>query len=93
VWSNFTGLSVIPKVCVVGIYQDGDGRSFEQVRPAAKSSHDSKEFAVVNGVILLGLCEFLGMKSHRSSWSWFLSAVWFIDRGILLVEYCSCTDL
>jgi len=69
------GLSVVPKVCVVSIYQDGDGCSFEQVGPAAKSSHDSKEFAVVNGVVLLGLCEFLGMESHQSLWSWFLSAV------------------
>jgi len=69
------GLSVIPKVCVVSIHQDGDGCAFEQVGPAVKSSHDSEEFVVVNGVVLLGLREFLGMKSHRSSWSWFLSAI------------------
>jgi len=93
VWPNFAGLSIIPKVCVVSIYQDGDGCSFEQVRPAAKSSHDSEEFTVVNGVILLSLREFLGVESHWSSWSWFLSAVWFGDRGVPLIEYCSCTDL
>jgi len=63
------------------------------MRPAAKSSHDSKEFAVINGVVLLGLREFLGMESYRSSWSWFLGAIWFGDRGVLLIEYCSCTDL
>jgi len=78
---------------MISIHQDGDGCSFEQVRPAAKSSHDSKEFAVVDGVILLSLGKFLGMESHWSSCSWFLSAVWFGDRGVLLVEYCSCTNL
>jgi len=78
---------------VVSIHQDRDGCSFEQMRPAAKSSHDSKEFMVVDGVVLLRLHEFLGMESHRSSWSWFLSAIWFGDRGIPLVKYCSCTDL
>jgi len=78
---------------MVSIHQDGDGCSFEQVGPAAESSHDSKEFMVVDGVILLSLSEFLGMESHRSLWSWFLSAVWFGDRGVPLVEYCSCTDL
>jgi len=78
---------------VVSIYQDRDGCSFEQVGPAAKSSHDSKEFAVIDGVILLSLGEFLGVESHRSSWSWFLSAVWFGNGGILLVKYCSRTNL
>jgi len=78
---------------MISIYQDGDGCSFEQVRPAAKSSHDSEEFAVVDGVVLLSLGEFLGVESHWSSWSWFLSAVWFSNRGISLVEYCSHADL
>ena len=78
---------------MVSIHQDGDGCSFEQVGPAAKSSHDSEEFAVVDGVILLHLHEFLGMESHWSSWSWFLSAVRFGDRGVLLVKYCSRADL
>jgi len=81
------GLSVIPKVCVVSIHQDRDGCSFEQVRPAAKSSHDSEEFTVINRVILLGLCDLLGVESHQSSWSWFLGAVWFGNRGIPLVKY------
>jgi len=58
-----------------------------------KSSHDSKEFAVIDGVVLLGLGKFLGVESHRLSWSWFLSAIWFSDRGVLLVKYCSCSDL
>jgi len=93
VWSNFAGLSVIPKVCVVSIHQDGDCCSFEQVGPAVKSSHDSKEFVVVNGVVLLSLRELLGVESHQLSWSWFLGAVWFGDRGVLLIEYCSCADL
>jgi len=93
VWPNFAGLSVVPKVRVVSIHQDGDGCSFEQVGPAAESSHDSKEFVVIDRVVLLGLGEFLGMESHQSSWSWFLSAVWFGDRGVPLVEYCSCSDL
>jgi len=93
VWPNFAGLSVVPKVCVISIYQDRDCCSFEQVGPAAESSHDSEEFAVVDGVILLGLRELLGMESHQSSWSWFLSAIWFSDRGVSLVEYCSCSDL
>jgi len=87
------GLSVVPKICVVSIYQDGDCCSFEQVGPAAEFLHDSKELVVIDGVILLGLGEFLGMESHRSSWSWFLCAVWFGDRGVLLIEDCSCTDL
>jgi len=78
---------------VVSIHQDGDGCSFKQVGPAAESSHDPKEFAVVNGVVLLSLHEFLGMESHRSLWSWLLSAIWFGDRGISLIEDCSCTDL
>jgi len=54
---------------MVSIYQDGDGCAFEQVGPAAESSHNSKEFAVVNRVILLGLGEFLGVESHWLSWS------------------------
>jgi len=78
---------------MISIHQDRDCCSFEQVRPAAKSSHDSEEFSVVDGVVLLGLGEFLGVESHRSSWSWFLSAVWFGDRGVPLIEYCSCSDL
>jgi len=78
---------------MISIYQDGDCCSFEQVGPAAKSSHDSEEFAVIDGVVLLSLREFLGVESHRSSWSWFLGAVWFRDREVSLVEYCSCTDL
>jgi len=78
---------------MISIYQDGDGCAFEQMRPAMKSSHDSKEFTVVDGVVLLGLGEFLGMESHRSLWSWFLSAIWFGDRGVPLIKYCSCTDL
>jgi len=92
-WPNFAGLSVVPKVCVVSIHQDGDGCAFEQVGPAAESSHNTEELAIVDGVVLLGLGEFLGMESHQSSWSWFLSAIWFSDRGVLLVEYCSCADL
>jgi len=92
-WPNFAGLSVVPKICVISIYQDGDGCSFEQVGPAAKSSHDSEKFMVINGVVLLGLGEFLGVESHWLSWSGFLSAVWFSDRGIPLVEYCSCANL
>jgi len=78
---------------MISVHQDGDGCSFKQVRPAMKSSHDSKEFAVIDGVVLLGLGEFLGMESHRSSWSWFLSAVWFSDRGVSLIKYCSRADL
>ena len=73
--------------------KDRDSGSFEQVGPAAKSSHDSEEFAVVDGVILLGLHEFLGMESHWSSWSWFLSAVWFGDRGVSLIKDCACSNL
>jgi len=78
---------------MISIHQDGDCCSFEQVGPAAKSSYDSEEFAVIDGVVLLGLGEFLGVESHWSSWSWFLSAIWFGDRGVLLVKYCSCSNL
>jgi len=78
---------------VVSIHQDRDCCSFEQVGPAVESLHDSKELAVVDRVVLLGLGEFLGVESHQLSWSWFLSAVWFSDRGVPLVEYCSCADL
>ena len=92
-WPDFAGLSVVPKVCMVSIHQDRDCGSFEQMRPAAKSSHDTKEFMVVDGVVLLSLGEFLGVESHWSVWSWFLSSVWFSDRGVPLVEYCSCTNL
>ena len=48
-------LSIVPKVCVVSIHQDGDGCAFEQVGPAVESSHDSEELAVINGVVLLSL--------------------------------------
>jgi len=78
---------------VISIHQDGDCSSFEQVGPAAKSSHDSEEFTVINWVVLLGLHELLGVESHWSSWSWFLGAIWFGDRGVLLIEDCSCTNL
>jgi len=78
---------------VISIHQDRDGCSFEQVGPAAESSHNSKELVIVNGVVLLGLGKFLGVESHQSSWSWFLSAIWFRDRGVPLVKYCSCTNL
>jgi len=78
---------------MVSIHQDRGCCSFEQVRPAAKSSHNSKEFAVIDGVVLLVLSEFLGVESHWSSWSWFLSTVSFGGRRISLVEYCSCTNL
>ena len=61
--------------------------------PIAESSHDSEEFAVVDGVVLFGWSKFLGVESHQSSWSWFLSAVWFGNRGVSLIEYCSCADL
>ena len=92
-WPNFAGLSVVPKICMVSVHQDRDCCAFEQVGPAAESSYDSKELVVVDGVVLLGLGEFLGVESHQSLWSWFLSAVWFGDRGIPLIEYCSCSDL
>jgi len=82
---NFAGLSVVPKVCVISIHQDRDCCAFEQVGPAVESSHDSKELAVIDGVVLLSLGEFLGMESHWSLWSWFLSAIWFSDRGVPLV--------
>jgi len=78
---------------VVSIHQDGDCCSFEQMRPTTESSHNTEELAVIDGVVLLSLGEFLGVESHRSSWSWFLCAVWFSDRGVPLVEYCSCPDL
>jgi len=78
---------------MISIHQDGDCCSFEQVRPAAKSSHDTKEFTVIDGVVLLSLSEFLGVESHWSSWSWFLSTIGFGDRRVPLVEYCSCADL
>ena len=78
---------------MVSIHQDRDCCSFEQVGPAAESSHDSKEFVVVDGIVLLSLGEFLGVESHQSSWSWFLSAIWFGDREVPLVEYSSCSDL
>jgi len=93
VWPNFVGLSVVPKICMVSIHQDGGCGSFEQMRPAAESSHDSEEFTVVDGIALLSLGEFLGVESHWSLWSWFLSAIWFSDMGVPLVEYCSCSDL
>jgi len=78
---------------MISIHQDRDGCAFEQVGPAAESLHDSEELVVVDGVVLLGLGEFLGMESHRSSWSWFLSAVWFSDRRVLLIKYCSHANL
>jgi len=84
---------VVPKVCMVSIYQDRDCCAFEQMQPAKKSFHDSKELVVINGIVLLGLGKFLGMESHQSSWSWFLSTAWFGDRGVLLIKYCSCSDL
>ena len=74
-------------------YQDRDFGSFEQMRPAAESSHDSEELAVIYGVILLGGCEFLGMESHWSPWSWFFFAVWFHGWWIPLVQYGTCADL
>jgi len=92
-WPNFAGLSVIPKVCMISIHQDGDGCSFEQMGPAVESSHDSKELMVIDGVVLLGLGEFLGVESYWSLWSWFLSAIWFGNRGVLLVKYGSCSNL
>ena len=78
---------------MVSIHQDRDSCSFEQVGPAVESLHDSEELSVIDGVVLLSLGEFLGMESHQLSWSWFLGTVWFGDRGVPLIENCSCTDL
>jgi len=78
---------------MISIYQDGDCCAFEQMGPAAKSSHDSEEFAIIDGVVLLSLSEFLGVESHQSLWSWFLRTVWFGDRGVPLIEDCACSNL
>jgi hypothetical protein len=52
-WPDFTRVVVISEVCVVGVDYDRDGGSFEQVGPAAESSHDSQEFPIIDWVILL----------------------------------------
>jgi len=48
---------------------------------------------VVNGIILFGGREFLGVKSHWSPWSKFICAVCLFDWGVTLVEDGSCSDL
>jgi hypothetical protein len=47
-WPDFVGVAVVSEVCMVGVDYDGDGSPFEQMGPAAESSHDPQEFPIVN---------------------------------------------
>jgi len=78
---------------VVGIDKYRDGGSFEEVIPVAQSVHDGQELPVVDGVVLLGPAEFLGMESHRVLCARFFCSIWPGRGGSLLVKYCSCHDL
>jgi len=78
---------------VVGIDKYRDGGSFEKVVPVAQSTHDGQELPVIDGIVLLGPAEFLGMESHRVSCARFFCSIWLGRGGPLLVKYCSCRDL
>ena len=77
---------------MVCIDQNRDFCAFE-VRLASKTMHDCQEFMVVDGVILLSGCEFLGVKSHCSLWSRFVCAIYSFGWGVTLVKDGTCSDL
>jgi hypothetical protein len=74
-WSNFAGIVVISEICVVGVYYDGDGGSFEQVGPAAESSHNSQKFLIIDWVILFSGGEFLRVETTWASCSRLLCSI------------------
>ena len=78
---------------MVYIDQNGDFCAFEKVQPASKTVHNCQEFAVVDGVILLGGHKFLGVKSNWSLWSKFVCTIRSFDWRVTLVKDGTCPDL
>jgi len=63
--------------------------TLEEVIPIPEAAHDSQEFSVINGIILLCASEFLGADTTGVPWSWFFCAVRLCDRWSSLIEYGS----
>ena len=59
-------MTVVFEIFVVGIDSDGDGGPNKEVTSMVETSHQSKEFTVVNVIVAFSIGEGLGVETHSS---------------------------